>query len=342
MSAHQRYPPSFALALMPSRILLCLALATTARADTVKLSGSDAGAGSIEITGEIVDYTGQAITISRPPAGERDYPASRVVAVDTAWPAGYTAGLDALAAANYAEAAQQLAAAARAERRPWVRRLAMQSLIECYAAAAHPTTAGKLLVEVAKSDPSTPALTHAPLAWHSTDKVPPNVVGEWRESPVPAAQLLGASYSLSGSDRAAAVATLQSLARRGDDQLAPLAEMQLWRAELVTADERDARRWQARLRTFPEPLTAGGWLVLGDAYRQLKQADNAALGYLRCEMLAGERQPQLAAYALGRAAEVLDQAGQGSEAQKLRQQLIRSYPKTDPATKARAVLQSPE
>lgn len=330
------------IAFLTCLALAATALATTARGDTVTLSGSDAGAGTIEITGEVVDYTGEAITISRPPAGERDYPASRVVAVDTAWPAGYTAGLDALAAANYAEAAQQLAAAARADRRGWVRRLAMQSLMQCYAAAGDPTTAGKLLVEIARSDPATPAFEHAPLAWHAATAVPPSVVSEWLASPTPAAKLLGASRALSGSDRATAVAALEQLATSGDPSLAPLAEMQLWRIELVTASAADVARWQARLRTFGEQLTPGGWLVVGDAYRQLKQTDNAALAYLRCEMLAGDRQPQLAAYALGRAADTLERAGQGGEARQLREQLVADYPKTDPARQGRAVLQSPE
>lgn len=321
-------------------IVGCL-LASWAMADTVTLSSGDDGQGRIEISGTVVDWTGQQITIRNASGAERKYPAERVREVDTKWPEGYQQGTDELAEGNYSRAAELLAAAARADQRPWGRRLAMQQLMKCYAGAGDAATAGRLLVELAKSDPATPALERAPLAWHASTQVAPAVVDEWLASDQPAAKLLGASYSLSGSKRAAALAALAALARSGHEQIAPLAEMQQWRTEVVTATKADVERWQQRLAAFPNALQPGGWLVVGDTWRQLRETDAAALAYLRSSMLA-EQQPQLAAAALLRAAKVLGSGGHQEEAKRLATRLVREYSKTAAAAEAKDMLQSAE
>lgn len=326
------------------RLLLCgaitMAVCASTHADTVTLTAGDDASGRIEISGDIVDLTGKQITIQRPGGAERDYPTSRVHHIDTTWPAGYEQGLAELAADRYSQAAKLLAAAAQGEPRPWARRLMMEKLMQCYASAGDVTTAGRLLVQLARSDPTTPALQHAPLAWYTTDKVPPAVVDEWLADASPAAQLLGASYALSGSQRTEAIAILTKLARSGDEQLAPLARIESWRADLVTATDDDLARWQRQLREMPEPLQTGGWLVLGDAHLQKRAFDDAALAYLRCHQLA-ERQPQLAGQALLRAARTLNIAGQVDEAAKLAEQLTRQLPQTAAAREGRVMLQSP-
>lgn len=310
-------------------------------ADTVTLSSGDDGKGRIEISGNVVDYTGIEVTIGTVGGSERSYPAGRVVSIDTRWPDGYQQGGEELDAGKYSQASKLLTAAVRADQRAWVRRLAMEKLMDCYAAVGDLGSAGRLLVELAKSDPTTPAMRRAPLAWHSGTQVAPAVVAEWQASNQPAAQLLAASYSLSGSDRAAALETLASLARGGDEQVARLAEMQQWRTQVVTASSSDVERWEKRLAELPDSLQAGGWLVVGDTHRQLRQADAAALAYLRASMLA-DRRPQLAAAAMLRAAKTLEADGKQDEAQQLVAELMRDYPKTAAASEAKNMLQSPE
>jgi tetratricopeptide (TPR) repeat protein len=313
--------------------------AASLRADTVTLSSAKDSAGTIEVSGEVIDFTGREILIRGPGGNERKFPAERVVKVDTRWPDGFEQGTIELEAGNYAQASELLAAAARADQRPWVRRLAMQRLMECYAAAGDVATAGRLLVELAKSDPSTGAIQHAPLAWFASDNVPPATDAEWLATNQPATQLLGASYALSGSDRPAALNVLKQLMRLADDQFAPLAEMQSWRAEIITAKPTDVARWEARVEKFAEPIQAGGWLVIAETRRQLHESDAAALAYLRASQLA-EGQPQLAAHALWQAARVLDDAGHADEATKLARQTVADYPKTAAAAEARSMLQS--
>ncbi len=311
------------------------------RADTVTLSASDDGTGTMEMSGEVVDYTGETIIIRGVGSARREFPAARVQSIDTKWPDGFEEGTAALDAGDYPRAAELLAQAARADTRAWVRRKAMERLMDCYAAAGDFATAGRLLIELARSDPSTPALNHAPLAWYATDIVSPAIFNEWlSNNSSPIAQLLGASFALSGSSREDAIARLNRLQLLSDDHIAPLAEMQSWRPKVVTAKPSNLQRWEKRLRDSPESLQAGGWLVLGDAYRQLRDFDAAALAYLRCHMLA-HRQPQLAAEALWRASNALATAGHDDEAARLAGQLQRELPKTAAARSARRVLQSP-
>lgn len=310
-----------------------------ARADTVILTAGEEG--TIEISGKVVDYTGESIVVQRPGGSERDFPAGRVVRIDTPWPAGFENGRAALAEGDYAKATELLAAAARADQRAWVRRIAMRDLMQCYAAAGDPATTGRLLVELAKSDPTTAALHHAPLAWYATDRVQRTVVAEWWAGGAPVAQLLAASYSLSGSERDRAATELKAFARTGDGPMAQLATMQLWRIDTVTATSGEVDAWEKRLQKMPETLQAGGWLVVGDARQQQGQGDAAALAYLRSSMLAN-RQPQLAAHSLWQAARVLQRGGQPREASQLVGQLIRDYPQTAAAGRAKSMVQSPE
>ncbi|QDU54541.1 tol-pal system YbgF family protein [Aeoliella mucimassa] len=323
-----------------NRILFAIALllASPAVADTVTLTGSDDGAGRIMVDGQVVDYTGSKLTIKSVAGSERSFPASRVVKIDTKWPDGWHDALTAIDAQKYREAVDLLAKAARTDNRPWVRRLAMQHLMHCYAATGDYMTAGRLLVELARSDIATPALAEAPLAWYADDSIPAAATNEWLDNTeVPIAQLLGASYALATAERGRAEQAIDKLLKSPDPSIAWLAEMQSWRPQIVTAKADDVARWETRVRQAPESLQAGGWLVLGDARRQLKQYDPAALAYLRASMLA-KPQPQLAAHSLWRASEVLRLAGQVEEATKLARQVVDEYPQTAPAREAQGVL----
>jgi len=313
---------------------------TCSRADTVTLTAGDDNTGTVEIAGEIIDYTGREITIRRP-TGDRSYPADRVANIETTWPDGLQAGREALKREGYARAAELLTSAARSDQRAWARRLAMQDLMQCYAGAGDSATAGRLAIDLARSDPTTPAIDYAPLAWFTTDEVAPATYEAWlADGDSVVAQLLGASHALPTTKRGEALQVLAQLLRDPDPRVAFLARAQSWRAEIVTAKPADLVRWEKLIRQAPESVQAGAWLVLGDAYRQLRQFDQAALAYLRAELLAS-RQPHLGAHALGGAIRSLQNEGQASEVTRLVEQLLDEYPKTAAAERVRAMLQSP-
>ncbi len=310
-----------------------------AHADTFRLATKNA-AGSVEVTGTIVDYTGEKITLERTGGAPRAYPAERVVDVDTEWPKGYEAGEAALAEHDYPSAIRQFTAAARHDQRPWVRRLAMTQLMQAYTAVGDWTTAGDLLLAISRSDPTTPALDAAPLAWFPVEGVPRGKIDAWLSGDSsPAARLMGASHAMQTSLRGEALKHLRALQRSGDPRIAFLARAQSWRAAIVTAKRADIDRWETILRDSPERLRAGAWFVVGEARRQQRQHDAAVLAYLRVPLLFPEHR-QLAARALWEAAQAAQSAGRQDESAQIAQELIRDYAETPPAHDARAMLQS--
>lgn len=318
-------------------VALALYVAGSVSADTARLSSGERG--TIEITGTVVDYTGEKITIERPGGQERSFPAGRVIYIDTDWPPGYETGQAALAERDYRRAVQQLTSAARGDQRPWVRRLAMTGLMQCYAAAGDWTTAGDLLVAIAASDPTTQALDTAPLAWFPIAGVPRDKVEAWLASDMPVARLLGASHALQTSRRDQALAVLRELQQTDDPRVATLATAQRWRAETVTATPEDVARWEAQLRQAPEAVQAGGWLVIGDALTRLGEHDRAVLAYLRVPVLYAQ-QRQLAARALLEAARVLLRSGERDEAARIARELAADYADLPPAKEVQNLLQS--
>lgn len=310
-----------------------------ASADTVTLTAGNDQTATVEIIGDIVDYTGNQIAIRRP-SGERTYPAERVLRIETSWPEGFQAGRDAMAQGDYANATKLITNAARAEQRAWVRRMAMQDLIECYVAAGNRATAGQLLIDLSRSDPTTSAIAHAPLAWIEADGVPPATFEAWlTDSSSVVAQLLGASYALSTGRRNEAIAVLKKLERDPDTRIAFLARSQNWRPQVITANTSDLARWAKLTREAPESAQSGAWTVVGDLHRRFKQLDEAALCYLRAELLA-DRQPQLAAGTIWQAARTLKADGQQQESARLVDELLAKYPQTAAAGEARAMVQS--
>ena len=320
-------------------LTLLLALAPGVGADRVELA-TEKGAGVIEVEGKVIDFTGEKITLERLSGMQKSYRASRVRRVDTDWPDGYLAGQAALQKRDYAEAIRQLTAATRKEQRPWVRRLAMTSLMQAYVARGDWSTGGDLLVAIAGSDPTTAALDQAPLAWFPISGVPRGKVEQWlADARSPTARLLGASHAMQTNRRNDALRELQKLQQSGDPRIAFLAQSQAWRASVVSAKQAEIDRWKKRTLQSPERLQAGAWLVIGDGYRQQRQYDDALLAYLRLPTLHAE-QPQLAAEGLLKAAQTAQAAGQHDEVAKLAAELLRDYAETPPAKQARAMLQS--
>lgn len=319
--------------------VVSLVLGGTTRGDTVRLQTGDDLSGTVEITGEIVDYTGREIVVRRPGARDQAYPASRVLGVDTRWPEGYEAGRAALAARDFPTAIAQFTAAARTDQRPWVRRLLMLDLMRSYSAQGNWLQSGELFVSLATSDPATPALDEAPLAWFALSGVPRSRVEGWLQSDLPAAQLLGASHALSTNLRGEALQVLQRLRTSPDPRIALLAETQIWRTEMVTAKLADVEQWQ-RILDRNEAVRGGGpWLVVGEALARHNQTDRGMLAYLRVPVLSGQ-QRQLAARGLLAAAQLAVKQGRTDEAERMLAELTRDYPDTPPAEQGGAMLQS--
>lgn len=318
----------------PLDLATCVATAE----DVVYLTPEGQDHGRVALRGQIVDYTGEAITIAGLTGSPRRYPAKRVLEVETQWQDAHKAGRDALAKHDFEAAARQLAEANGAEKRVWVRRLILEELMRADMALGRPEQAGELLLALVQSDPSTPALDDAPLAWFPDDRVSRAKAEAWlakRDQTV--AVLLGASYLLSTNSATEARQALYDLLRQSDPRITALAQAQLWRSELLRANADDAAKWAARIEQLPEPLRAGPYFVLGQAYERLGLPDDAALAYLHVPVLFPERR-ELAARALVSAGRLMNRSGSTDEAVQMWKEVLTAYSDTPQRSEAEQLL----
>jgi len=319
-------------------ILLSMAAHTALAEDTVYLLPEGQEHGRMAVRGEIVDYTGEAITIAGSAGAPLRYPAEQVLEIETEWHTAHRAGREALANHDFEAAVRHLTEANRAEQRVWVRRLILADLMRAYSALGRPEQAGEVLLAVMQSDPSTPALADAPLAWFPDDRVSRAKAQSWlAKSEQPAAVLLGASYLLSTSAATDARQALFELTRHNDPRITALAEAQLWRSELLRSDADDVARWAARIEQMPETLRAGPYYVLGQAYDRLGLPDAAALAYLHVPLLFPERR-ELAARALVSAGRLSSRGGFREEAASMWNEVMKVYADTPQSAEAEQLL----
>lgn len=319
---------------------ICTSAVAAAAEDVVYLLPEGQEHGRLAVEGEIVDYTGQAITIARPSGQPRRYAAGRVLKIEIEWGDAQEAGRRALAEHDFAAAARHLAEANRVERRVWVRRLILADLMRAYEALGRMEQAGELFLVLVQSDPSTPAFADAPLAWFADDRVGRAQAEAWLNTgDQPAAVLLGASYLLSTTAAPAARQSLVGLLEHPDPRIATLAEAQLWRADLLRATAADAKRWATRIEQMADPLQSGPYFVLGQTRERLDRADDAALAYLRVPVLFPERR-ELAARALVAAGRTMRRAGHADEATRMWNEVLANYPDTPSQAEAQQLLRS--
>ncbi|MBL9123825.1 MAG: tetratricopeptide repeat protein [Planctomycetaceae bacterium] len=296
--------------------------------DTVSLASPGSVRGRTRVAGEVRDFTGRELTLRTADGREVRYPSERVVDIETKRTPEQVAAEEALAAGDTRAALAHFKAAVAAEPRQWMRRKLLAQVVWCYRDLGEIPAAGKTFLVLVQSDPETPDFAALPLCWEPREPDPQLIAAaaDWlarRESPV--AMLLGASCLLGTPQQGSAVERLQSLARTSDARIAGLAEAQLWRLRIATADPAEVAGWRARLERLPAPLAAGPYYVLGlGLARHPEQASAAALAFLRVPILY-PRERRLAAAALLRAADVLKQAGEPAAARRLYEELVAEH-----------------
>jgi tetratricopeptide (TPR) repeat protein len=306
--------------------LLSLTLAGFAIAeDTVIIAaGQNAGA-QTRRTGEIVDFTGETLTLRTATGAEAAIPADRVLEVQTDWTAPHVRGDELFAENKFAEALDQYRAAAREESRAWVRRRLMAQAVWCYRYLGQPEYAAGTFLTLVADDPKTQHFDAIPLAW--TPAQPgASFAGRlpaWLESDNDAAALIAASWLLATREQSSAAEKLRELALAGDARIALLAEAQRWRIGAAATEAEIARRLSI-VERMPEPLRAGPYFLIGQAQARLKQAPGAALTLLRVPVLYPQHR-ELAAESLLAAARHLEQNDRREEALRVYRELITEY-----------------
>lgn len=300
---------------------------TCAADDVVTLIPKSPVDNPTQVRGTIVDFSGQSLVLQTA-TGQTSIPSDKVRSVQTDYGPSYQQGLKHLSAGQTSEAIRSFQAAVAAESRPWVRREVLANAAIALQNAGRIVDAGNTFLKIIEEDPQTIHVEAIPLAWFS---LPPDFERDraariWLEMPSPYAQLLGASWLLGTSDRSKAIEALGNLRRSKLPSIALLAEAQLWQTKIVTAGADDVSRWEKQLAAgiLRGAALAGPTLVVGKAWRQLDNDEQAALTLMRPPILYPTHRP-VAAESLLQAGRSLERSGKFADAQRVVNEVLRDY-----------------
>lgn len=309
----------------------------TAAAEDLLTVQRERGRGEVQMTGTILDLTGEWLHFRSAASGREDkIERHRVLRWQTERTATHQQALTAMQEQRWADAVRGLLAASSEDSRVWMRRQIHADISLCAWNAGEIASAVEHFSIVCQSDPTTEFWACAPLNW---DVGPAHAnlasqASQWTRETLPVKRLLGASWLLR-QQPAAAEPVLNELLAERDRRIVALAEAQLWRRRVVLATADEVRRWETRLRGFPLELRHGPAIVIGRAWSRLKAFDDAALGFMRAPIEHPE-QRTLASYGLLEAGAALQ--GQGSHAEALRvyRELLSNYANTEAASLAQS------
>lgn len=299
--------------------------------------------GKISVVGTIDDYTGEEIRVrSGQPDAVRSYSAAEVISITTPQQEAHDRGLALLRDNNASDAARELQTALMKERRPWVRREILASMVECGLRLGDYPAAGTRFLELLRSDSATRHFRLIPLVW-APEVLTPGARSEaltWLDGSVDAARLMGASLLLEDPPHAAAArAVLRELANSADRRIQAYAQIQAWRLDLAqgTIGDLEMVRWQKRVDALPVDLRGGPDFLLGRAYAARHDYELAAATLLWLPLTDCPHH-RLAARACLEAGLALKRIGQSSEAQQLFREVSARYADTLFAGEARRLL----
>jgi tetratricopeptide (TPR) repeat protein len=302
-----------------SIVLATLAVSQSRAEDAIVFAGGKGGKERVRRTGTINDYSGAGLVITTASGRQETIPAEKVLEIQATSTKEETSGDALKAAGKLDEALEAYRQAKRSEPRRWVVRRIMSKLVNGYELAGQIDAAGDEFLALIASDEETPYFSAIPLAWR-TSAMPPTKAQAWQAASEPAAQLLGASWLLSGADRAKASSTLKTLSSDLDPRIAHLASAQLWRMSLVTASSNEIARWQQQIERMPPQLRAGPLLVLGDGMARTGKSDDALLAWLQVPLVYPQRET-LSAEGYRSAAKALEKAGRADDAARVQREI---------------------
>lgn len=322
-------------------LILGLCASRAVAEDRVVLSPLKAGGARTTLRGEIVDYRGDGLRFRTSTGKEDSYDSARVVELATTWPDAFRQGEASWRAGAWDEAITSYRAAAAEEQRGWAKRRMLARLVECLRDARRIAEAGDAFLALLRADPESPEFAVIPLDWTldltAATAVEPRA-REWlKQDAITPSVLLGASWLMSRPDRPQALAALRRLSSERDVRVAHLADAQLWRARLASADRAELDKWRAQISRMPDTLRAGPTFVLGQGLSRQGEPSRAALELLRIPIVWSD-QRELAAAALWEAGKALEATPTPSDADGLYRELVATYPTSSIAESARKKL----
>ncbi len=331
-----------AFVLVFQAVVLLAAFEPLPAQDIVTIATGEEREGRTRVSGVIVDYTGAEIRVLLSGGRENVTPSDRIVEIQSTWTDEQLAGDRLYAEGKFADALKQYKQAVTAERRRWARRRILAQITWCSRSVGDIETAAVTFLQLLSSDRTTQYFDAIPLAWRSEQ--PPALFQNRAESWLDgesgsAAALVGASWLLATSQRAQAMAALERLSNDSDARIAHLADAQIWRTAVVTANEQRIGQWQAQIQKMPFSVRAGPHFTSGLALARIGRHDEAALALMRVPILYPENR-HLAAEALHAAAGALEQLGRRDESAGLYREIVSKHADSHIAAESAARLKA--
>jgi len=306
----------------------CLPACHLLEADDVVVYSTSSNANKrSRATGEILDFTGEELTIRQVGGRENSIPTSRVIEVQSEWTPQQKKAEQLFHKHKFTEALAEYQEAARVEHRLWAKRGIFAQIDWCNRALGNLGQAATAWLSIYASDPTTQYFEAIPLAWQTVrpDVKSQEQASEWLSGNArDVERLIGASWLISSGQRNTAIAALRRLSSSSDPRIAHLADAQLWRTQIVTAKRDDVTKWQQQIDRMPEALRAGPYFVLGQVRSRLEQREPAALAFMRVPVFH-QKDYQLVAASLHSAARELEQLGRSTEALGLYNEVASDY-----------------
>jgi tetratricopeptide (TPR) repeat protein len=334
---------------VPVALLLAAVCLSPAARLAAQPTGSDTvhvwdekGETQTRIRGTIQAYDRNVLTILTVSGREQQVPSDRVARLESRWDRRQLEGETAFASGEFERADQLYRQALEHEMRDWARHHLIVQLVWCQQATGKWPEAGSLFLKsVLGSNPQTPYFDAIPLAWKTPAASLPmqRLAKTWLvDERSRAANLLGASWLLTSTERELAIDVLRQLTVGEDRQVAFLAETQLWRIQVPTASEVTIREWEKLLSRMPTAFRAGPYHLLGHALKRTGRSQDGLIAWMRVP-LQYPRHRLLAAESLLVTARHYQAAGKREQATTLCRELISGYPTTIAGQAAQNLLQ---
>lgn len=299
----------------------------------------------ITVVGDIQDFNGRRITI-RVQSGVplQTYPTSEVRHVETYYSPEHRQGLAEFESGRVDESQRLFEAALVRESRAWVERELRAWLVCCALMRSDRVTAGALFVEILRSDEETRHWGVAPLIWapESVDGALRDAARGWLTDRSDGVQLLGASVLLLDQNfGAAARREMDKLTRSSNQSVVEMARSQQWRVRLTEGEvtPRQLAQWNDRIERLPDSLRGGPYYLLGRAYLNRGEFEQAAAGFLWVPLVYNDDR-LLAVRASLDAANAMARLGRVDEAVSLYTELVEKYAWSPWAAEAETQLKS--
>ncbi len=259
---------------------------------------------------------------------ERRIVGDQIIAMDISWETVEAAEADQLfRQRKYREAIRGAEKAIESGIRTWQQRVLFAQMADSYRALGLWTESGTVFLALSKYQPPSILYASMPLVWTRSelDARALEQAKQWLNDDSQAAQLIGASWLLSGNQRSKADSKLRELSQSKNRMIASLASAQLWRTIPANSGVADSLvAWQSHRNRLLLPLQVGPTELIADKLDQAGKTEQAVPEWLRLAIVHRDRY-DAASRAIRLAAQATRAAGKIEEANRI-EKLIEELP----------------